>query len=461
MSNKLRKAPAESMPEEHNLFRDYCFTSNPFPDTPGVILNGEDRRQNGEIYFSALTETEEKQFEKLLIPSPGNPDTKRIGFLMDYATRFGRGIGKTAFLNHQKKRIMTDYGALLTRDTHVIWAVYISPISNTDYNKSWKISRLIIKQLFEQGIITGAMCRIRAFSDLISNEVLKLIDDDMENRLGNNKWLEENGVNLLKLSAYEKRVLKEIGIDDKLTDIFINNLFLSPEKVENKLEGLGEAFWRREADDLLYSKLVKLFIKAGFTRGLILFDELEKVFIRLNAHERRVFTENIRYFFMDGDLENPRRGFYKVLFTIHPYLQELMNPHWDAAGLERYSALGGNNAHDYTIYLRPVDTRFAVPLADVYMKEFRTEDQDGKLSSNPLFPFTENSLKRALDLSQMVPGLYLSFLCRVIIKALNSNVRLIDEAFINRVSNELNPREPEKSDNPEPITPPLIDIKRV
>src|SRR5215213_4387528 len=88
----------------------YGFSRNPFPSRPGVTINGDDARENGSIYTSELREKEADQFKKILIPSHKRPESKTIAFLMDYATRQGRGIGKTAFLNYQKKSVNNDFG---------------------------------------------------------------------------------------------------------------------------------------------------------------------------------------------------------------------------------------------------------------------------------------------------------------------------------------------------------------
>ena len=49
-------------------------------------------------------------------------------------------------------------------------------------------------------------------------------------------------------------------------------------------------YWRSSGCNLLFNNIIKLFSLAGFNNGVILFDELEKVFPPLNRLERKSFV---------------------------------------------------------------------------------------------------------------------------------------------------------------------------
>ena len=131
-SNLLRKVQKVEK-RQNNRYEKFGFTQNPFPRKPSVIVGDTDYRQNGNIYLEELRQSETQQFEQILIPHPDRADTKTIAFLMDYATKYGRGIGKTAFLNYQKKRIQKDLGKALTQDQEIMFALYIFPNPEENY----------------------------------------------------------------------------------------------------------------------------------------------------------------------------------------------------------------------------------------------------------------------------------------------------------------------------------------
>ncbi len=455
MSNKFRIAKESTQIKKPNPYERFQFRQNPFPKSPGIIIGSADYRENGSIYCHQLVEDEEKQFEKLLIPKPSKPETNRIAFLMDFTTRRGRGIGKTAFLNYEKNRIMKDFGGELSESDHVIFASYILPIPGGHYNHFWKISRLIIKQLVDQNIINEAICRLKAFSGLIPQNVLDEVGDDLVETLGQDSWLQEKKVSTGNLNHAIKSILEKLNIDAELTDILAfggnGNLVLT-----RYMDNQSDAYWRKNGDRILFSDLIRIFLKAGFTKGIILFDELEKVFPPLNRMERRTFIDNLRHFFIDGDFENTKYSFYSVLFTIHPYLQELMVPHWEAAGMDRFASIGGgNSAHENTIYFRPVAERFAIPLAQAYINASRLENT----GTDTLFPFTEPVLQEALKISNSVPGFYLKLLHTLIEKAIEENVTEITMAMVQKTANTINPMEPDIEEKIAPLSKPIVDLR--
>lgn len=454
MSSKLRKSNVSTQIKKENPYERFKFFRNPFPKSPGVTIGSDDPRENGSIYCTELVTEEEKQFVRLLIPKPSKPDTNIIAFLMDYATRRGRGIGKTAFLNYIKNKIMEDFGEKLSDGEQVIFAVYVYPIPGENYNHSWKVARLIINKLIDQNIITEAICRLRAFSGLIPDNILTEAGDELTETLGNDGWLQEKGINTFNLNHTIKAQLEKLNIDAELAEelVFGGSRIADGNRYFSKL---SDAYWRKNGNRILFSDLIKLFREAGFTKGIILFDELEKVFPPLNRKERRMFIEAIRYYFIDGDLDNARSSFFEVLFTIHPSLQELMVPHWEAAGLDRFAPIGGDSAHNHTVYFRPIEDRFAIPLVKAYLQQSRLENT----GTDELFPFDEAVLLEALRISNHVPGIYLKFLHTVIEKAVEEGVEKISVEFVKKIANTASPVEPEVEGKIEPLTPPLKNLK--
>ncbi|MCP4150653.1 MAG: hypothetical protein GY757_23100 [bacterium] len=433
-----QKKNISSIKSEYERFN---FTKNPFPKNPSVTIGADDPRVNGSIYCPELVKTEEEQFEELLIPKPNRPETSRIAFLMDWATRSGRGIGKTAFLNYENTRIMKDFGEELTDGEEVIMSAYISPEISESYNYFWKLSRLIVMKFIKQDVVSAAICRIRAFSGVIPEKVLETVGDDLQSTVGNDEWLQDKKINTMDLNNKVRSQLLKLNINSKLSEVLAflgcNNSLL-----EDYFNGLSDTFWRKEGNDFLFNDLVKFFLHAGFGNGILLFDQLEHIFPGLNRRERRMFTEAIRYYFIDGDNENSRKSFFKLLLVIHPYLQELILPHWNATGLERFAALGGEAAYGYTIYFKPIPEEFAVPLALTYMKDSRMNADN----SEALTPFNKEALLEALKTTGYVPGKYLLFLNRVVDEAVEQGWDTIDAEKVRMTAKRKNSIEPEEDE---------------
>lgn len=443
MSKLRRVAPREkSAGSINNIYKRFNFTRNPFPSSPGVTIGADDPRENGSIYNAELVKAEEEQFEELLIPKPGKPEKSRIAFLMDWATNVGRGIGKTAFLNHQNNRIMKDFGEELTQGDEVIFSSYIAPIVGDSYNHFWRLSRLFVQKFIHQDIISATVCRLRAFSGKIPEDILNTVEDELQDTVGNDDWLKERGVDVGTLNHQVRTDLEKLNINQGLSESlafwgYRNSLF------SKYFNSLSDVFWRKEGAHFLFNDLVKVFIHAGFSKGILLFDELEHVFPALNRRDRRIFTDAIRYYFIDGDNENSRKSFFQLLLVVHPYLQELMIPHWDATGMERFAALAGKAAQNYTIYFKPIAEEFAVPLAQEYINTSRIDSE----KTHPLFPFNEEVLLEALKRMGKVPGLYLQFLHSLINEAAEKDWHDIDVAKVIKFADSKKTIEPEAGDS--------------
>lgn len=451
----FRRAPDGVLPAP-NPFERFGLKHNPFPDRPGVIPDNDDPRLNGSIYRADLRQAEQEKFERLLIPRPARPDADPMAFLMDAATRFGRGVGKTAFLNHQRQRIMADLGDALTRGSQVLFAVHILPPSDGRCRKFWQFCRLMGETMNDQGIVAQTLWRLRAFSDCIPESVLTQVGNDPQSTIGNNEWLAQQHVDVVgKLSPQVQRTLVNAGVDESLA-VALAKHGHDPESFRQCfLQTLSEYRWRQQGGQWLFNDLVRAFRAAGFTRGLLLVDDFERIVVHQNSKERLSFIENIRYYFLDGPFESTRSKFYSVLWTIHPYVQELLVSHWNTAGMERFCALGGELAAEHTIDFRPLETQAAVPLVLEYLNRARLSDQD----RDQLQPFDHEAVVEALRLVKGLPGFMLALLSRVMEHAVQSNWPHVDKDRIREVFQQ-EPPPPADEEVSRPSLPPAqVDLR--
>jgi hypothetical protein len=455
----LRKVLKEEKTKE-NKYGKYGFKYNPFPNKASISLFDPNPKNNGSIYVPDIRLSEIEQFEKILISSSRNPEPKSIAFLMDYATRKGRGIGKTSFLNYQRKTIQEDLGDRITDGKQVMMAVLVSPRPDENYKKFYSISKLIIESIIDQNLIQNASLRLKVFTELIDSRVVELAEkSDFANTIGKAQWLIENHKSVgadyddNNVTQTVKSKLIRSGINSELatavarfghdTDLFRKFYF----------DKIQESTWKQEGNSLLFNDFVKLFEAAEITKFVILFDELEKVIPGQNAAERRNFCDVLRYYFIDGNCENTASSFYHILFVIHPYLQELLVPHWEASGLQRFAALGGELADHYTVFFESFDEKNSIPLAAAYIEDSLINPK----STSGLAPFTEAALKEALSRTLGVPGKYLSMLHTAIEKGIEKDWSTIGVDEIRAVEMAKVGRDDEE-ENDSPLSSPKTEI---
>lgn len=430
MSDPFRRA--EPLQQEFNRYESLGLRENPFPREPTLRLGSGDPRENGEIYSEVLHKNEQARLEKLLLPSSEQLKPLSIAFLMDHTTRRGRGIGKSAFLKHQRDRIMSDFGEVASKGKAVICAVHVLPTPPPPgCRKFWEFCRTIVDGLIEQDVIASAIWRLRAFSNLIPQSVLQEVNGiaNLSQTIGNDSWLHEKGVDVhFSLNSKVANELKSAGIREELVRIVAR----TPNSFDLRagiFSSFNDYFWRKDGGRFLFNDLVKLFETAQLTRCLLFIDEVEKIAYHQNMTERRAFVESLRYYMFDADLANSRRNFYGMLLTIHPGVQELLSPHWKAAGLDGILPITEPDAQETTIYFGPLDRDMAIPLVKAYLDYYRISP----VAENDIRPFTEEAVIGALIKTGGVPRPMLRLLYRVVERAAESKLNQIDKKLIEEI----------------------------
>lgn len=416
MSNISFRKPIENKREDK--YSLYGFKQNPFPFDPTVKPTSTDYRENGSVFLEELRSDELEEFKSRII----NSSTK-IGFLMDYAAYKGRGIGKTAFLNYVKNLINADLGLSISKGQDVLYAVYVTPSPDKRERNMSLIARNIYNSMLSSDLFLIVFSRLRAFSGIIPDSVLDEITNNYRETIANDLWLKERGVYIDKLNKSVEDVLRGIGIDIK----FDYNNFMARNSYEVFLEAIkidqSDYIWKNKGCDFLFTTLVRLFKEAYFTHCIILLDEVEKIVTYQNFAERHAFCDSLRNYFIDGVSLNAIDGYYKILLTIHPNSQELLMPHWSAAGLNRFSELGGTTANQNTIFFQPIKNTddIAVKLTQTYMVPARIT------GNNSISPFTEQALSEVMLRAGNIPGAFLRYMYMAVEKGIELGWKAIDK----------------------------------
>lgn len=420
MTNKLLRKPRISE-KQNNKYEDLGFVQNPFPNEPSVKPYSSDSRVNGSIFLTSLREEEIQSFKDNVVNSPN-----KIGLMMDYAAYKGRGIGKTAFLNYIKKSINEDLGDEMSDGNSVLYAVYVAPSADKSNRTLEQIAHSIFSSMHKEGLFLTVFCRLRALSGLLDD----IIDDSInetnyESTIANDEWLKARGVDVHSVNQYVQRVLMDTGIADTNELLWGCDYKQFCALLE---DNKTDFFWKREGLNYLFVKIERLLKEAMFTNCIILLDEAEKIIQYQNFNERRAFCDNLRTYFIDGNNSNAIDGFFKIVLTIHPNSQELLMPHWAAAGLDRFCSLGGNTSTQNTIFFKPISNNPAVisALAEIYLKESRIDKSD-----NSILPFTQDAIDYAMEKSDRIPGKFLKLLYIVIEKAIKHGWKEIGKEQVN------------------------------
>ena len=431
MSNPLIRRPQLDKSQQTDRYKKLGLRENPFPAEPALVVDSPDPRLNGAIYCPDLHSSNIEEFRKLLIPSPDQKPVRTIAFLMDHATRRGRGIGKSAFLKHQKDAIMKDLGEEASGGCAVIFAAYVVPSASPPCRKFWEFCRLIASAMCEQGIISQAVCRLRALSGAIPYAVLNEVGDreSWEDTIGSDSWLKHKNVDtLFGVNRLVVDQLVRAGISEELADKFAAHAAKPSQFRSYVLNPQTESFWRKGGGDFVFGILSGSSRPLSSAVGCSSLMRSRRSFTIRTVQERRAFVEALRFYMLDGS-ENAKRRFYAMLLTIHPGIQEILLPHWNAAGLDRLAPLNQPDAADSTLYFPPLNEAMSLPLVAVYLDHFRTSQGDkGKIE-----PFTKEAVVEALIKSGGVPGRTLSLLNRVVERAVESDRARIDKDIVDAV----------------------------
>lgn len=423
MSNTFRRSKTT---EQTNPYEFYGFVQNPFPVDPTVKPFSLDRRENGSIFLEDLRSQELEEFQQKIIKNH-----TKIGFLMDYAAYKGRGIGKTAFMNYVKNLINKDLGDTISEGEDILYAIYVSPSPDKRERSMSLIARNIYSSMLRSDIFLIAFSRLRAFSGIISDTILEEIGDieNYEGTIANDEWLQAKGVNISELNGIVEQTLTDIGIDISLSS---HQLFNNPNSYQLFYKrfdiDLSDYNWKKIGCDFLFNDIVRLLKAADISHCVILLDEVEKIITYQNFAEKRAFCDNLRNYFIDGQSINAVSSYFKILMTIHPNSQELLMPHWKAAGLERFSELGGSEANNNTVFFRPIQNtgEMALKLTCIYMNNAKLDNR----SIDNISPFTEDALNAIMLKAENIPGKFLKYMYNIIEKGIENQWETIDVAKV-------------------------------
>ena len=127
--NFFKKPKTVSVENLQNKYLRFGLTENPFPASPALNTDAEDRRINGNIFELEIRQKEFNQIKKeFLEPPQFDPNHRRLGYIMD-TSYVGRGNGKSAFIVYLQEQINQDYCLDISKEQNKCFAIRVLPES--------------------------------------------------------------------------------------------------------------------------------------------------------------------------------------------------------------------------------------------------------------------------------------------------------------------------------------------
>jgi len=374
-------------------YETYGLKGNPFPRA-GAILKPEssDPRENGSIFSIEARAIEIREFEEKFIGTKTSFDDRiRCGFLWAEGDRTtGRGMGKTALSIYMKHRINDEHGKNYFDGEEKLFCSYIS------FKEQLK-SRVafLYKEAFRSFIRDGLFSHISnclGVGDLVKAGVLEqfaeaIINDSVKDYLESfsRYSLEEMS------TAWDQKFLV------KLPDLFLN-------------------------------QTVRALKAAGFKGGVLLIDDIENLTDRSTRAEIENFIKDFGIAFFRAGNEASNSSFYTLILTTHQQSAQKISQAWTVAGLSASFPLvpGG-----YTSVLtRKPDIEQCADIVFQHLKYFRDSSFE---PPSQFYPFTTDAVENVITECNFHPRRFLSRFSRIIVEALNKNVKEITIDFVKTV----------------------------
>lgn len=430
--NKYTAKP-KVIPEIKSNYERYNLKDNPFPYDPFLEPESDNVRVNGTIYNEAIKSKELKRLENIFLKQTIDGNHKRLGYLID-ANYTGRGNGKSALLLHLKNKINNDYGYAVSDGVNRTFALYVKPQPSGQTAKFWQLSEDIIKQILKLDLISDCLITLRykaieSFEGGYEKLVELLKEEDDFNNLLNSDWLNKNGFSEFHINEIVAKDLRNNGVSSDLA----NPIAQMPGMAKELILGLScqqpESWKKKNISIFLFDQLVKFFITANFNGGYILLDEFEKIVDSQKISEKNEFAAELRHNLLEGGVQGAARGFFTIIFAMHPGVPNLIVESWEKSGINARSPLpiGKGEEEPHIIFFNNLQKENIAELLVVYLEYFRIEKSDEK---SGLYPFEQSAIDRIAELAKYNTAKTLKFANIVLENLVNLQQEKIDLIFL-------------------------------
>lgn len=373
-------------------YPDYYLSENPFPEGGVLQPYSSNRKINGEIFCEEARKETIKQFEQRFIGAPHFSERKKVGFLWAETTiDFGRGMGKSALLIYFKHKINHNWGKDYSQDdSKKLCAIYIS------------FSQEIKDYQLEHICLLGLNACIE---DKVFDEI---------RRAANYSALIAAGVEANFATQIANRTVRD----------YLVSLWHRPELMPPRLP--RDTLLLNMTVDLFFNQTVRALKAAGFIGGLLFVDDIEN-FVDLPGQKHNVtFAKNFGASFLRGETSQAKERFLSAIFTTHLNSAQKLASAWQEAGL--LSAYPLDPRGQTAVEVPKPDESASLEILKAYIDMFRTPNTPEGIP--PFHPFTEEAVKKAVNMAKLHPRTFLQSSNIILENALIAGQKEIDEEFV-------------------------------
>lgn len=444
MSKLISKATSTINQIPQGRFDKFNLSENPFPLTPIVNKDSDQKKTNGSIYEKEIRNAEYQKVINNFIKIPqSDVNHLRLGFMVD-SSYIGRGNGKSAFFVNLLREINAEFAIDLSDGLNKCFSIHFAPEPSGNTKTFRRFVDLFFQSIIKTDIIDYAlaMLRIDAFIKLGEDRILNLFDDEKQliDSLNDNDWYSSEQFYSLNLTKSE--ISEEIFKNDFLSQIddlfplMRNKRVLS--KIVNQKDFEDHYFQLKKENEKLefvFSDLVAMFLAAGFNGSYVLIDDFERIPEFQSGIQRKDFITHLRTILYDGPYLNAKLGFYNFIFALHAGVPRLIQDAWSLAGLEQRVSLNPTYENPkHIIVFDKINERHVELLLTKYLREFRLKVTDaGKMN---LYPFTKKAANEIGIINELNAAKILQFSCNLLDFAIDKNYETIDEKVVAEFSKQ-------------------------
>lgn len=423
----LRKA--KTTLQRSGRYERYNLKENPFPSSPFVNPESDDKRIAGLIYEPSIRQQEFEIVQNTFLGVPqDDPNHLRLGYILD-TSYIGRGNGKSAFLLHLQREINRDFALRLSNGHNKCFAVIVTPEPSGRTKRFDDFSELLFKAILRSKIIdiSLATLRLQTIADLYPNFDLDSLhfddDEDFSTKLNSESWFKSNDLEFREVTRH----LRQNEYVQKLPrDFPLNSSSAVRELGQDAFESYFEKLKKGEPRlEFLFSHLVNLFLAAGFNGAYVFVDDFERIPEYQSARQKRDFALGIRSCLFDGMYVNARIGFYNLLFVFHAGVPRIIQEAWDQSGLDHRAPIFTDSISRHIIPFEKMGKDDVVSLILKYLSAYRIERDEDSLN-----PFTENAVYRMASIVDFNASRLLQMSHETLELAVDKDITEIDEAFV-------------------------------
>ena len=401
--NFFKKPKTVSVENLQNKYLRFGLTENPFPASPALNTDAEDRRINGNIFELAIRQNEFAQIKKEFLEHPQvDPNHRRLGYVMD-TSYVGRGNGKSAFIVYLQEQINHDYCLDISNEQNKCFAIRVLPESGGRTKTFESFIDIIIETLFRSNHIDYALASLyfKAIESVYGDNKTTQITNNSENIIAvlNNAGLlnKQFDIDIIKIrsAVADMELIRQLpeGFPLKRYSYLYDNLVTKNTLIEH-YHNLKKS---KDKLDFLFNHLPLLFFAADFNGAYIFVDDFEKIADFQSAQLKRDFARELRECLFDGAYINAAKGFFNFILIVHAGLPRLVDEAWRESGLENRVPLQPTARSQHIIKFEKLTKDDAVLLIKRYLIEFR---QNGFTVTDELHPFTYDAILKMVEMSE-------------------------------------------------------------